>query len=134
MLKKITAFGLVLVMAFTLFCLPASADEDGMTYLYTHKCSTNLSISSLNASCTSRLDGYYGTTTKIEVTQTLQVKNGAQWRKCDSWDATYYSYYCTFTNNRSVYSGNQYRVKSEFKVYSGSNYETITDYSDPVWT
>ena len=134
MLKKITALGLVLVMAFTFFCLPASADEDGMTYLYTYKCSTNLSISSLNASCTSRLDGYYGTTTKIEVTQTLQVKNGAQWRKCDSWDATYYSYYCAFTNSRSVYSGNQYRVKSEFKVYSGSNYETITDYSDPVWT
>lgn len=90
--------------------------------------------SSLYATCTSSLTGYVGTTTKIEVTQTLQVKNGAVWRKCESWDATYYNYYCTFTNSRSVYSGNQYRVKSEFKVYSGSNYETITDYSDPVWT
>ena len=134
MLKKITALGLVLVMAFSVFCLPASADEDGTRYLYTYNCSTNLSISSLNATCKSKLDGYYGTTTKIEVTQTLQVKNGAQWRKCEAWSATYYNYYCTFTNSRSVYSGNQYRVKSEFKVYSGSNYETITDYSYTVST
>ncbi len=52
MLKKITALGLVLVMAFSVFCLPASADEDGTRYLYTYNCSTNLSISSLNATCT----------------------------------------------------------------------------------
>lgn len=134
MLKKITAFGLVLVMAFALFCLPASADADGTRYLYTYKCSTNLSISSLNATCTSSLDGYYGTTTKIEVTQTLQVRDGNQWRKSSAWSATYYNYYCTFTNSRTVYSGNQYRVKSEFKVYSGSSYETIIIYSDSVWT
>ena len=54
-----------------------------------------------------------------------QVKNGAMWRNADAWKATYYNYYCTFTNYRSVYSGNQYRVKSKFKVYSGSNYETL---------
>ena len=134
MLKKITALGLVLVMAFSVFCLPASADEDGTRYLYTYNCSTNLSISSLNATCTSKLDGYYGTTTKIEVTQTLQVKNGAQWRKCELWSATYYGYYCYYTNSRSVYSGNQYRVKSEFKVYSGSSYENNTVYSSTVST
>ena len=134
MLKKITALGLILVMVFTVNCLPASAAEDAITYLYTRKCSSELSITSLNASCTSYLSGYYGTTTKIDVTQTLQVRDGNQWRKSSAWSATYYNYYCTFTNSRTVYSGNQYRVKSEFKVYSGSNYETITVYSDPVWT
>ena len=134
MLKKITALGLILVLALSVFCIPVNADEDAITYLYTRKCGSNLTITSLNATCTSSLDGYYGTTTKIEVTQTLQVKNGAQWRKCEAWESTFNNYYCTFTNNRTVYSGNQYRVKSEFKVYSGSSYETITDYSDPVWT
>ena len=59
---------------------------------------------------------------------------GAQWRKCESWSATYYGYYCYYTNSRSVYSGNQYRVKSEFKVYSGSSYENITVYSSTVST
>lgn len=134
MLKRITALGMVLVLALTIFCLPVNADEDGITYLYTQKCSSNLSISSLNATCKSSLTGYSGITTKIEVTQTLQVKNGAQWRKCEAWESTFNNYYCTFTNNRTVYSGNQYRVKSEFTVYSGSSYETITVYSYTVST
>ena len=134
MLKQIKALGLVLVMAFMLFCFPVNAYEDGITYLYTQKCSSNLSVSSLYATCKSSLTGYVGSTTKIEVTQTLQVKNGAQWRKCEAWEATYYSYTCDFINHRTVYSGNQYRVKSEFTVYSGSNYETITVYSYTVST
>lgn len=134
MLKKIISLGMAVVMAFTLFCLPASANEDAINYLYTKNCSSKLSISSLYASCKSSLTGYVGSTTKIEVTQTLQVKNGAQWRKCEAWEATYYSYTCDFINHRTVYSGNQYRVKSEFTVYSGSNYETITVYSYTVST
>ena len=109
-------------------------NTENYLYLYTYSCSSDLSISSLYATCKSNLTDYVGTTTKIEVTQTLQVKNGAQWRKCESLDATYYSYTCNYVNRRTVYSGNQYRVKSEFKVHSGSNYDTITVYSDPVWT
>ena len=134
MLKKIISLGLAVVMAFTLFCLPASANEEGLRYLYTCECSSKLTISSLFATCKSSLTGYVGTTTKIEVTQTLQVKNGAQWRKADAWETTYYSYTCDFVNHRTVYSSNQYRVKSVFKVYSGSSYETITVYSYTVST
>ena len=134
MFKRGLALLITIVSLFTFFCLTASANEDAVTYLYTNYCSSKLTISSLNATCKSELKGYSGTTTKIEVTQTLQVKNGAQWRKCESWSATYYGYYCYYTNSRSVYSGNQYRVKSEFKVYSGSNYENITVYSSTVST
>ena len=133
MLKKITALGLVLVMAFSVFCLPASADEDGTRYLYTYKCSTNLSISSLNATCTSRLDGYYGVTTKIELTQTLEETfGGVSWYYVDSWSTTVYNYYITFTNTKSPLSSGNYRIKNVAKVYSGSSYETITFYSDVV--
>ena len=134
MLKKMVLFVTTLVLAVSLFSFPVSADENAVTFLYTRSCSSSLSISSLSATCTSSLKGYRGTTTKIEVSQTLQVKNGAQWRKCEGWDNTYNYYTCNFVNTRAVYSGNQYRVKSEFKVYSGSNYETITKYSDPVST
>ena len=116
MLKRIISLGMAVVIAFTLFCLPVSAAEDETRYLYTYDCNSKLKVTSLNAKCESILNGYWGVTTKIEVTQTLQVKNGAQWRKCESWGATYYNYYCDFTNYRTVYSGNQYRVKSEFKV------------------
>lgn len=134
MLKRMIAMGMAVVMAFTIFCLTVSANEYSINYAYTSECSSNLTITSLNAKCVSSLEGYYGSTTKIEVTQTLQVKDGAQWRKCEAWEATYNNYYCTFTNYRTVYSGNKYRVKSEFKVYSGSSYETITVYSSSVST
>lgn len=138
MMKRLTSVGMALVLIFTLFCFQVSANEDEKEiktrYSYTRSCSSSLSISGLNATCKSSLDGYPGITTKIEVTQTLQVKNGSTWRKAASWSTTYYSYSCVFNNSRTVYSGNQYRVKSEFKVYSGSSYETITDYSYNVST
>ena len=134
MLKKITALGMALLMALTVFILSVSASEYGLNYLYTYDCGSYLSISSLNATCTSDLNGYIGTTTKIEVTQTLQVKDGNHWRTSQSWTATYNSYTCDFVNTRTVYSGNTYRVKSEFKVYSGSSYETITVYSSTKTT
>ena len=132
--KRLTAIMIAIVSALTLLCFSVSAEEAGLMYLYTYSCSSNLTISGSTATCKSSLTGYIGTTTKIEVTQTLQVKNGAMWRKADEWSTTYYSYTCDYVNNRTVYSGNKYRVKSEFKVYSGSSYETITDYSDPVST
>jgi hypothetical protein len=111
MLKQIKALRLVLVMAFMLFCFPVNAYEDGITYLYTQKCSSNLSVSSLYATCKSSLTGYVGSTTKIEVTQTLQVKNGAQ---CSTTNVG--------TNVNATYSFNvdgNYDIPNTFTNYCG---------------
>ncbi len=98
-------------------------------YLYTDSMSSNLDITSNTATLTSNVTGISGTTTKIVVTQTLQIRDGNQWRKCTSWTKTYYNYRCTFTNKYTVSASGTYRNMTEVKVYSGSNYETIYDYS-----
>lgn len=133
MLKRIISLGMAVVMTFTLFCLPASANEDGITYLYTLSCGSELYISSLKAKCVSDVEGYWGVTTKIELTQTLEETfGGISWYYVDSWNTTVYNYYITFTNTKSPLSSGNYHIKNVAKVYSGSNYETITFYSDIV--
>ena len=129
MIRKIVSLFIVMILMFALGTTTVFADEKGMNYLYTRSCSSSLSISGLTATCKSSLRGYYGLTTKIEVTQTLQVRDGNQWRQAKTWTATYYSHNCDLENTRTVYSGNTYRVMSEFKVYAGSSYETVYSYS-----
>lgn len=128
-MKRMLLVVMSLVMILGLCSFAPPDDPVSPDYLYTSRCSSLLSISGLNATCTSNLIGYYGETTKIVVTQTLQVKDGNQWRTSSSWSHTYYDYSCQFTNSKTVYSGNTYRVKSEFKVYAGTNYETVYSYS-----
>ncbi len=98
-------------------------------YIYTDDASSKISITSNTAACTSQITGISGTTTKIVVTQTLQIKDGSQWRKCTSWTQTYNTYKCTFTNNYTLSASGTYRTMTEAKVYSGSNYETVYAYS-----
>ncbi len=98
-------------------------------YSYTQSLDTLIDITSNTAACTSKVTGYSGTTTKIVVTQTLQIKDGNQWRKCTSWTQTYYNYKCTFTNEYTVSTHGTYRNMTEAKVYSGTDYETIYTYS-----
>lgn len=97
-------------------------------YDYTSNCSVTLSITNGTATCLTKLQGYSGTTTKIEITMTLQKKTLLWWSKVESWTTTVSGYYAALSKTASVGSG-KYRVKAEFKVYSGSNSETITEYS-----
>lgn len=115
-----------------LFMCSFASDDDpnnNTDYLYTNNCYSALNITGLNGECVSHLYGYGGITTKIIVKQYLQVRDGNRWRTAKDWTKTYYNYYCDFINNRTLYTGNTYRVYTEFKVYSGSNYETINTYS-----
>lgn len=45
-------------------------------YAYVSKCSTLLNVSSNQASCKVSVNGYSGTTTKIQITMTLQKNRG----------------------------------------------------------
>ena len=135
MLKRITSVGMAFILLFTIFCFQVSANEyeKETRYSYTHSCSSVLSISGLNASCKSSLNGYPNITTKIELTQTLEETfGGISWYYVDSWNTTVYNYYIRFTNTKSPLSSGNYHIKNVAKVYSGSSYETITFYSDIV--
>lgn len=144
MSKRLVSVLLIVVMLFSLSSF-ASAEgapiidkpefENGNTvqplYDYTDLCITNLKIVNGKASCTADLEGYNGTTTKIEITMTLQKKTLLWWSAKETWTATYNTFYGTLTKSISVDSGT-YRVKAVYKVYSGSNSESITSYSSEV--
>ncbi len=110
----------------------ASLAENVVTprYQYTTDASSEIIIASNTATLTSNITGKYGTATKIEVTQTLQIKDGNQWRRCTSWSNAYNTYRCKFVNNYTLSARGTYRTMTEAKVYSGSNYETVYAYSE----
>ena len=138
MKKIVTVF-----MACLIFCsaggVSASAavppDNGGVVspcYLYTDSVNCNLTISGGVASCKSTVYGISGTTTKIVVTQTLQVKDGMSWRRITDWNKTFNSWYCSYPNSYSPIGSGTYRVKTVAKVYKGTSYETVTVYSAEV--
>ena len=104
---------LIIVAAVMLICagITASADPEPETpvepgiieeYQYTNYIRSLLSIQNDTAYCKSVVMGFPDIATKIEITQTRYQGGGT------------------------------YRVKTVAKVYSGSNYETVSLYSNNV--
>ena len=116
-------------MIISLCSFSEETPDNNLDYSYTNTCRSNLNITGLTGECVSDLLGYPNVTTKIVIKQYLQVRDGNRWRTSQSWSNTYYSYHANFVNNRTLYTGNTYRVYSEFTVYSGSNYENVYAYS-----
>lgn len=130
MLKRVASLFLAVLLLFTgSFAANAVVLDDDIQPLfdYTSSVSSNLSISSGTAHCTTQVVGY-GSTTKIKITMTLQKKTLLWWSEVDTWTTTYYDNTAMMSKTCSVNSG-KYRVKSELVVYSGSNSEEITNYS-----
>lgn len=142
MVKKIMSLILPIVLIFCV-SIVASAESPVVTpgtleqtesdimpcFEYTNTTATSLSITTAGkATCSTSLNGYSGTTTKIVIKMTLQKKTLLWWSEVDSWSSTINNWYGTLTKTTSVGSGT-YRVKVEFTVYSGSNSEEITTYS-----
>ena len=142
MTKKILSLMLSIVLIFS-FSLVASADSPVMTpglleqnnsdvmpcFEYTNTTYASLSISSSGtATCTTSLNGYTGTTTKIVIKMTLQKKTLLWWSAQETWTTTINDSFGSLVKTASV-GGGTYRVKVEFTVYSGSNSEEITTYS-----
>lgn len=97
-------------------------------YNYASSCTARLDISNSTAKCITAVNGYAGTTTKIEITMTLQHKTLFWWSKVEKWSTTINNYTGTLGKSIAVKS-DTYRVKAEITVYSGSNSEKITAYS-----
>lgn len=105
-------------------------EEISPMFQYTSNVSTGCSIVDGDAICRTSVYGYSDTATKITVTQTLQKKSGSSWVKVWGWSNTVNNWYYEYVNyHYPLTAGTTYRVKSVVKVYSGTNYETITNYS-----
>ena len=96
---------------------------------YTGYASVGLSITtSGTAYCTTVVQGYDGITTKVHIKMTLQKYTILWWSKVESWEATFNDV-TGYTSETAQVGSGRYRVKAEFTVYSGNNYEEITEFS-----
>lgn len=126
-----------LVMSLLLLCplnliVSAAAPKENSIqprFNYTGEVYTNLSITTTGtASCITDVQGYSGITTKVYIKMTLQKYTILWWSKVESWEGTFNGVYGYLSETAQVGSG-RYRVKAEITVYSGSNYEEITNYT-----
>lgn len=133
--KALSIIAAIVISTVCLICGTVSAayiPPDSPQYNYTQSCSSELSFSGTTATCKSNATGYLNETTKIVFEQTLQKKNSSGgWSNVNnaSWTTTVYNYKGSATNTKSSLSSGTYRLKTVFKVYAGSSYETITKYS-----
>ena len=98
-------------------------------YSYTNSVTSSISISGTTATITSRINGG-SSVTKIYITQYLQKKSGSSWTQIGAGHTgTYYSTSAIMQNKVTSLSSGTYRLKTVTKVFSGTSYETITNYS-----
>lgn len=132
-MKKILSVLLILLMTFNCFsysyaALPEDNEIVQPMYSYVTQLLTDIAIENNVATCKIYAKGINGTTTKIEIDLTLQKKTALWWSTVEAWEVNYLQYTAQHSRTFSVNSGT-YRLKAVYKVYSGTNYETITEYS-----
>lgn len=92
--------------------------------LYTKSATSELSINDGTAYCVSTLNGI-SSVTKIEATQYLEKKTLFWWSNVKSWSKTSNSSMISMSNTEHNVGSGTYRLRTVFKVYSGSNSEEI---------
>lgn len=134
MISLLTVFVMIFAFSMTAYAEPA---QDGKVipdrYNYTNTIYSELSISNNAATCKSKVTGDPSMVTKIEITQSLEelLSNG-WWYRHQSWSKTFYDWYAIYTTTGTVPHSGTYHVRTVAKVYAGSNYETISVYSNNV--
>ncbi len=98
-------------------------------FSYTAFTFTGLDISTKGAAtCHSEVEGYDGITTKIHIEMKLQKYTVLWWSNVETWEGTFNDMEAFFIKTATVGSG-RYRVKAIYTVYSGSDSEEITAFS-----
>ena len=93
-------------------------------YLYASNATSTLTINNGTAFCESTLSGT-NDVTRIEATQYLEKKTLFWWSDVNSWSKTSYSKSLNMSNTEHNVGSGTYRLRTVFKVYSGSNSEEI---------
>lgn len=123
---------LLLLMPLSVTASAASAAENQVQprWSYTNITYVGLSITPQGkATCLADVQGYNGITTKVHIEMILQKYTFLWWSKVQSWEGTFNDYIGTLSRTTTVDDSDTYRVKAIFTVYSGSNSEEITSYS-----
>ena len=115
----------ILILSMNVWNVSAEETLPQPRYNYTGYTSLSLNFTSSGAArCIATAEGYDGITTKIHINMKLQQYIALQWTTIAEWTGTYNDVFGALSKTKTVYTG-RYRVKAEFKVYSGSAYEKI---------
>ena len=131
--KRIVCLLMSLLLLCPLNLVASAASVAGETtvqprFSYTANASISLAITtSGTAYCATDVQGN-NLATKVYIKMTLQKYTVLWWSKVESWEGTFNNVYGTLSETAQVGSG-RYRVKAEITVYSGSNSEEITEFS-----
>jgi len=101
-------------------------------FSYINDTVTSIGISGGKAICVGNLTGYQGTTTKVEITLTLQRKlaSSSSWTNYYDHPKQTFNDYCgTASFSKDIVSGYEYRTKAVYVAYAGTKSETHTAYS-----
>jgi len=127
MSKKIASLLLV-----ALFLLGIGTFSASARFSYTGMTVTSIIIKNGTAICTASIEGYPGTTTKVEIEMTLQKRTLLLfWSDQVTWTKTASGYYAGLEKSKSIDSGT-YRTKAVYTAYSGSAKEVTTGYSSDL--
>lgn len=108
----------------------AKAARMGINTTYVSSTSTSISIPSSGiATGTCDIISNRYTTTNVSIYAYLQQKVNGSWVSIDAAYGQYDSYTATLFFSSSVVSGYEYRIKSSFYAFSGSDYENVQSYS-----
>lgn len=126
-------FGLVLAVIMMLtFNIVASAETTVQPrYNYTTLNSASLSVTSLQAACSAKVNGT-SQVTKIEMEMILQKKGLFGWNKVTSWSTVVNGRICSLEKNYGPVDSGTYRVYVEATVYVGTASEKVTATSSQV--
>ena len=102
-------------------------------YQYANSARADITISNNGtATFTANAKGQIGIATKISGTCYLQKLKNDSWTNIKSVGGSTNSLSLTLSSTKSNLANGKYRTHAVFKVYSGSNYETVTVNSSSV--
>lgn len=136
-MKKFLSLLCAMVIAFCCMSVTVSAEGNDDEYgispysLYTMSNTSELSIVAKTAFCKSKVKANDSDAT-IYITQTFQKKNGSKWENVKKVSKMFYSSSATFSKTYAAIPSGTYRVRTEARVYLGSNSEGTTSYSKTV--
>lgn len=140
-MKRLLSLALCLILGLGCMTLAsASSLKEAETYdprpptrlSYIADTATNISIVGSNAICVGSCTGYQGTTTRVEITLTLQRKLATTSTWSDYYNhpmQSFDTYKGTVSFTKGIVKGYEYRTKAVYTAYAGSNKETLTQYS-----
>lgn len=136
-MKKFLSVLCAMMIAFCCMSVTVSAEGNVDSYeispysVYFQKNESSLSIIAKTAFCESYVKAYDSNAT-IYITQTLQKKNGSKWENVKKVSKMFYTSSATLSKTYAAIPSGTYRVRTEARIYLGSNSEGTTSYSDPV--